>query len=183
MSVILSELPYFAQRVALYAGARYLTRKLIERFLGVRTSPHVSDVASTRNPNLLRQPVVKRLAAADPKLPLAKPSVEFDLYQRAARAIFALIIIGRCWNWLATDHTVEIAAEVSPLHATHPIGAQSPQAKRYGWPAFSEDSIEHVLQPAPLSGRTIMYDMLGWYVTVRFSPMRTATTLSLRMLT
>lgn len=48
MSVILSELPYFAQRVALYAGARYLTRKLIERFLGVRISPHVSDVASTR---------------------------------------------------------------------------------------------------------------------------------------
>lgn len=109
MSVILSELPYFAQRVALYAGARYLTRKLIERFLGVRFlfAPPCRKV-----PNLPRQPVVKRLAAADPKLPLAKPSVEFDLYQRAARAIFALIIIGRCWNWLATDHTAEIAAEV-----------------------------------------------------------------------
>lgn len=216
------------KRAAIWAVARYLTRKVIERYLTVRkiqiSSSSSGDASAT--PSSLHgalecifgvlacalsfhpvsasdkrfplQPYMKKLAAENPSLTLSKPSVQFDIVQRAARAVFAVIIVSRCILWMMRDHSAELAAEVRtqcwngfsvafdlPLSCFRIIACTlSPlltsllpscprdfsliptQYRKYGWPIPPRNSVYEGLGPAPLSARTICYDLFGWYLTV-----------------
>jgi hypothetical protein len=99
----------------------------------------------------LLKPVVERILENNPDIPLAQPSVQFDLYQRCARALFSAVYVSRgVYLWCFKDEDAEYKKEL--------LRQNKDPEKDFPDP----DSTAYVTVPSTFYGRSFCVGYLGW---------------------
>jgi len=99
----------------------------------------------------LLEPTIKSILAQNPDIPLASPSVQFDLYQRCARALFSAMYVSRgVYLWCFKDEDAEYKKEL--LRQNKDPEKEFPD----------KDSADYIMVPSTFYSREFCAGYLGW---------------------